>query len=171
MYYSVPYEYIKHEVEIRTTQTVIEIFYQTFRIASHVGLFGKEGQLSTVPEHMPEDHQNYTNWNRDYYTEWAKTVGKSTTTTVEGLFSIYKTEKQALKACMALIKLSNSYSLSRIETACEKALTYSPRPNLQSIKTILHTGQDQINIKENSELQHENQYGYTRGAAYYGRKN
>lgn len=172
MYYSVPYEYIKHSVEIRSTQSVVEVFYQSFRIASHMRLFGKEGQLSTVPEHMPEDHQNYINWNRDYYTQWAETVGKSTINTVEGLFASYKTEKQALKACMALMKLSDKHSPPRLEDACAKALTYSPRPNLQSIKTILQTGQDRINtIKKSSEPQTMNQHGFTRGAAYYGRKN
>lgn len=172
MYYSVPYEYIKHAVEIRTTQSVVEIFYQSFRIASHVRLFGREGQLSTVPEHMPEDHQNYINWNRDYYTQWAKGLGKSTTVTVEGLFASYKTEKQALKACMSLMKLCDKHSPHRLEDACAKALTYSPRPNLQSIKTILQTGQDRVNTtKERSQGPSKNQHGFTRGAAYYGRKN
>lgn len=48
MYYSVPYEYIKHIVEIRVTRTMVEVFFNNFRIASHKRLFGKDGQSSTL---------------------------------------------------------------------------------------------------------------------------
>jgi hypothetical protein len=53
MYYSVPYEYIKYEVDVRITRKIIEKFYKNFRIASHIRLEGKDGQLSTIPEHLP----------------------------------------------------------------------------------------------------------------------
>lgn len=60
MHYSVPYEYIKHKVDVRITRNVVEIFFNSHRIASHVRLRGREGQYSTVVEHMPEDHKSYT---------------------------------------------------------------------------------------------------------------
>ncbi len=59
MLYSVPYEYIKRKVDVRVTETTIEIFYNKNRIASHRRLRGRKGQYSTVTEHMPEDHQKY----------------------------------------------------------------------------------------------------------------
>ncbi|WP_368502789.1 IS21 family transposase (plasmid) [Alkalihalophilus sp. As8PL] len=171
MFYSVPYEYIKHRVEIRVTQTVIEVFYQSFRIASHKRLFGKEGQVSSLPEHMPEDHQNYINWNSHYYRNWAESMGEEVVGIIEGFFALYKTEKQALKSCMALMKLSDKYTPQRLTEACKKALTYSPTPNIQSIKTILMTGQDKVKITiESVTPKHKNEHGFTRGAAYYGRK-
>jgi len=172
MSYSVPYEYIKHEVEIRMTQTVVEVFYHSFRIASHRRIIGKIGQLSTVPEHMPEDHQNYLNWNKDYYQDWAKITGASISITVERLFNSYKTEKQALKACMTLMKWSNQYSPILLEKACQKGLTYSPVPNIQTIKTILTVRQE----KEKDLTTNKNRtttaatHSFTRGSDYYRRK-
>jgi transposase len=175
MNYSVPYEYIKHEVDVRTTRKIIEVFYKSFRIASHVRLEGKEGQLLTLPEHMPEKHKQYLDFNRDYFIKWAKAVGSNTLAMVQALLDSYKVEKQALKSCMALTKLADQYSVERIESACKRAFSYSPRPNLNSIKTILKTGQDKLNSSvrttEAVRTQLESgQHGYVRGAAYYGRK-
>ena len=59
MLYSVPYEYIKKKVDVKVTDTTIEIFYNHNRIASHRRLKGRPGQYSTITEHMPEDHQKY----------------------------------------------------------------------------------------------------------------
>ena len=54
MLYSVPYEYIKKKVDVKVTDTTIEIFYNHNRIASHRRLKGRLGQYSTITEHMPE---------------------------------------------------------------------------------------------------------------------
>jgi transposase len=176
MFYSIPYEYIKHEVDIRITQKIIEVFFKNFRIASHMRLEGKEGQLSTLPEHMPIHHKHYLDFNRDYYLEWAKTIGPYTLAMVHAILDSYKVEKQALKSCMGLTKLADQYSIERVETASKRALSYSPRPNLSSIKTILKTGQDKLlhsTDRQTSPLTNNDEvlsYGFTRGAAYYGRK-
>lgn len=56
MLYSVPYEFIKRKVDVRATDTIVEIFYNHNRIASHRRLYERKGQYNTVTEHMPEDH-------------------------------------------------------------------------------------------------------------------
>lgn len=48
MLYSVPYEYIKKKVDVKVTDTTIEIFYNHNRIASHHRLKGRPGQYSTI---------------------------------------------------------------------------------------------------------------------------
>jgi transposase len=60
MHYSVPYEYIKHKVDVRVTRNVIEVFFNNHRICSHPRLHGRPGQYSTNEAHMPEDHKSYT---------------------------------------------------------------------------------------------------------------
>jgi len=39
--YSVPYEYIRHQVDVRVTSRVVEVFYQSLRIASHARVRGQ----------------------------------------------------------------------------------------------------------------------------------
>ena len=77
MLYSVPYEYIKKKVDVKVTDTTIEIFYNHNRIASHCRLKGRPGQYSTITEHMPEDHQKYLEWNGDRFRKWAERIGIS----------------------------------------------------------------------------------------------
>lgn len=174
MHYSVPYEYIKHQVDVRITRNTIEFFYKNLRIASHVRLHGRVGQYNTIPEHMPENHQSYNSWNADRFISWAKNIGPNTTIAVKAIFSSHKIEQQGYKSCIALLKLADKYSVIRLEEACQKALSYTPRPGYKSIQTILKTGQDQMRNQESAmpiNKDNANEFGFTRGASYYGGKN
>ncbi len=70
---------------------------------------------------------------------------------------------------MGLLKLADKYSVTRFETACTKALSYTPRPSYKSVQTILKTGQDKV-VKENDPTPTKNtdNFGFTRGSDYYG---
>ena len=169
MYYSVPYEYIKYKVDVRMTASMVEVFYQNTRIASHKRLYGHSGQYSTVIEHMPEKHRQYTQWNAQRFIKWACDIGHFTEHAVKAIISSRKVEEQSYKSCIALLKLADTYSVARLEAACERALSYTATPSFRSIRTILKTGSDRL--KEKST---ENQgkgaaiAAFTRGAAYYG---
>ena len=173
IHYSVPYEYIKHKVDVRITRNIVEVFYNNHRIASHVRLYGRAGQYSTIPEHMPENHQNYNSWNSERFLSWAKNIGTNTVIVVKTILSSHKIEQQGYRSCIALLKLADKYSVTRVEEACKKALSYTPRPSYKSIQTILQTGQDKLNDKESATPISNNttQFGFTRGAGYYGGKN
>lgn len=170
MHYSVPYEYIKYKVDVRVTRNVIEVFYKNLRICSHPRLHGHPGQYSTIPEHMPEDHQKYTQWNGDRFISWAENIGPSTTVVVKAVLSSHKVEQQGYRSCLSLLKLADKYSVTRLEAACSKALSYTPSPNYRSIKTILTTGQDKATVQAPSSANNDvAAHGFTRGADYYGR--
>ena len=174
MHYSVSYEYIKHKVDVRITRNVVEVFFNNHRIASHVRLYGHEGQYSTVPEHMPDTHKQYTAWNAERFMSWAESIGPNTTTTVKSILSSHRVEQQGYKSCMALLKLADKYSVTRVEAACKKALSYTPSPSFKSIKTILNTGQDKLPKAETVTISKENasaNFGFTRGSRYYGGQN
>ncbi len=169
MFYSVPYEYIKHKVNVRVTRFIIEVFYHNHRIYSHPRLRGVIGQYSTVVDHMPENHKKYNQWDSERFVSWAKSVGSSCLVVTKGILSSYKVEQQGYRSCMSLLKLADKYSLVRLEAACHKALTYTPSPSCKSIKTILSTGQDKVVEKAIRKNNSNDEYGFTRGAEYYGR--
>jgi transposase len=168
MYYSVPYEYIKHQVEVRLTQGMAEVFYQGNRIASHRRLYGRPGQYSTVIEHMPEKHRQYRQWNAERFITWAADIGPHTEQTVKAVIASRKVEEQSYKTCIALLKLSDSYSVLRLEAACKKALAYSAVPSFRSIRTILKTGSDKKTEQTTPSAADSSPFAFTRGAAYYG---
>ena len=174
MHYSVPYEYIKHQVDVRVTKGVIEVFYNNHRICSHPRLYGRPGQYSTIEDHMPDNHKLFTQWNAERFVTWAQSVGSSTTTVVKAILSFHRIEQQGYRACMALLKLADKYSLVRLEAACARALSYTPNPSYKNISTILASGQDTVAIEAKiTEIQQngdsQNTHSFTRGAGYYGR--
>jgi len=169
MNYSVPYEYIKQKVDVRITKNTIEVFFGGNRICSHKRLYGRLNQYSTQEDHMPPNHQQYVQWNGDRFRKWAEKIGENTVTVVSAILSGYKVEQQGYKACMGLLKLADKYTPERLETACRKALTFTPRPSLKNIQAILSSGQDKFS-EEPAEKPSENKYGFTRGAEYYGGK-
>lgn len=164
--YSVPYEYIKQKVDVRLTKNVVEVFFEGNRICSHPRLYGRLGQYNTIEAHMPPDHQKYVQWNGERFKIWATKIGKNTATVVELFLSSNKVEQQGYKACMALLKLTDKYSVERCEAACAKALSYTPRPSFKSIQAILKSGQDRITDAELTPSKPD-EYGFTRGAEYY----
>lgn len=168
MNYSVPYEYIKQKVDVRITRSTIEVFFGGNRICSHVRLYGRQNQYSTTESHMPEKHQQYVQWNGDRFRNWAGKIGIETQTVVSAILSGYKVEQQGYKACMGLLKLADKYTPERLENACRKALTFTPRPSLKNVQAILASGQDKP--AESKEPAPSSQYGFTRGADYYGGK-
>lgn len=167
-FYSVPYEYIKHKVDVRLTRNVVEVFFEGTRVCSHVRLYGRAGQYSTLEVHMPPNHQQYNQWNGERFRKWAAKIGANTAAVVEAIVTGYKVEQQGYRACMALLKLSDQYTPERLEAACIKALSYTPRPNFKGIQAILKSGQDKISEKTATPSE-SSEFGFTRGADYYGR--
>lgn len=167
--YSVPFEYIKQKVDVRVTKNVIEVFFEGNRICSHPRLYGRNNQYSTIEGHMPPDHQKYVTWNGDRFKNWAAKIGENTVSVVRLFLEGHKVEQQGYKACMALLKLADRYSVERLETACAKALSYTGRPSLKSIQAILKSGQDKIQ-EEPPTYSSSSKYGLTRGADYYSRR-
>ena len=169
MLYSVPYEYIKKKVDVKVTDTTIEIFYNHNRIASHIRLKGRSGKYSTVTEHMPVDHQKYLEWNGDRFRKWAERIGINTYTVVNAILTSKRVEQQTYRSCMGLLKLTDKYSGSLLEAACKKALSYTSSPSYKSIKNILVTGSVKTEPESSGSKTTHKAHGITRGADYYRR--
>ena len=167
MQYSIPYEYIGKKVDVRITGSIIEIFYNQNRIASHRRLYGRKGQYSTVTEHMPKDHQEYLEWNGDRFRKWAERIGTNTYKVIDGILLSKRVEQQSYRACMGLLKLAEKYSPARLEAACQTALSYMGTPSYKSISSLLATAKDS-STPETTPTSNTS-HGITRGAAYYRR--
>lgn len=75
----------------------IEVYYKGNRICSHKRLYGRRGQYSTIPEHMPVNHQLYSEWDKARFLKWASGIGGATHQVIQGIFDSYRIEEQAYK--------------------------------------------------------------------------
>ena len=164
MYYSVPFEYIRQKVDVRLTRNMVEVFFEGNRICSHKRLCGRKSQYSTITEHMPSEHRKYAEWNGERFLKWDSKYGDNTVRVIRSVLSRGKTEQQGYKSCIAILKLAEKYSGSKLEIACSNALHYSANPSFKQISRILENG-----VKEDSATVDNEQYGFTRCDNYYGR--
>ena len=167
--YSVPFEYVKKKVDVRYTKNMIEVFYKGSRICCHRRLYGRRGQYSTSSDHMPVNHQLYSEWDAKRFLKWAESIGPSTKETVQRLLDSYRVEEQAYKGSLSLLKLADKYSVERLEQACKIALTHFPSPRYKNIRLILESGQDKSPEKSaKPDKPNDDSHAFVRGASYYG---
>lgn len=167
MYYSVPYEYIKHKVNVRMTKHTITIFYKNKRLCSHRRKFGHPGQYTTNEDHMPNSHKHVGDWNGKRFIEWARKFGTATQTVIENLLASYKVEQQAYNGCRAILKLSDQYSPQQLETACQKALSIVHAPRYKNIKLIIQASQSKKVDAKESAVKNNQTHAILRGNPYY----
>lgn len=76
------------------------------RIASHKRLYGKFGQISTIRDHMPDNHKLFVDQTPEAVIEWAESIGPSTLNVVQYILDTSQTEKLALQSIFSLKNLN-----------------------------------------------------------------
>lgn len=142
--YSVPFDLIGEQVDLRVTKGAVEVFFHGNRVASHARRQKAQRDAIVIPEHMPEAHRKYLSYNKDTFLSWAEQNGTATLETVQYFLTGEKEPEQGYKYCVGLIKASDRYGQERIEAACRRVLAFTSNPTLRSIVTILKNGQDKL---------------------------
>lgn len=163
-YYSVPYRFIRRDVRIRHTNSVVEIFYKGKRIASH-RKNNFPGGHTTTSEHMPSGHRRYMEWNPSRILNWAAKMGSSTQSVVHQIMQSRKHPEQGYRSCLGILRLSKHYGSRRLESACGRAVEYGEF-RYKYIRNILEKGLDKQNAElpnTQPQLNHRN----VRGGTYF----
>lgn len=144
-YYSVPFAYIGQYVKAIYDVYTVEIYCKHKRIATHKRSIKRHG-YTTAKEHMPQNHQHYTEqkgWDADYFLRQAAAVGTLTATYVQGMLGTRQYTEQTFNACRGILRLAKQYGHQRLEAACERALP-SGQYSYKVIENILKNGLDKV---------------------------
>jgi transposase len=163
-FYSVPYQLVKEQVDVRLTAGAVEILHKGKRVASHERLRGK-GRFITLPEHMPKAHQKHLQWTPSRILRWASESGPQTGALVHAIMDSKPHPEQGYRACIGLIRLGERYTVKRLEAACARALIFNTL-SYSSVNSILKKGLDQLPRVETltaAPICHQN----VRGSEYY----
>ena len=164
-YYSVPYEYIGKEVNLRISSNDIEVYCDNTLLCAHKLLNGRTGTYSTNAEHMPPGSNAYGEWNSTRYLNWAKVKGPYIYEVVRRIFAGTKTEQRYYRTVHSLLKLADTYSDQRLDKSCQLALDESSRPMYRDIKHILETRRDLC--QEDMSSQEDQPTLFMRGGDYF----
>jgi transposase len=145
-YYSVPSTLVGQEVEVRATEHTVEIFSQRKRRASHPRGQGR-GRFSTLAEHMPPAHQQYSAWSPERFLRWAAEIGPSTTQLIGAVLDSRQHPQQAYRSCLGILGLGKRATPARLEAACRRALPAGIR-SYKGVHNILENHLDQVPLDE-----------------------
>ena len=166
-YYSVPYQLVKQQVEVRLTTTTVEVLFKNRRVASHARSY-RPGGFTTLPEHMPKSHQKYLQWTPSRIIQWAGKTGPQTQKLVTTILENRPHPEQGFRSCLGIIRLGQHYSPQRLEAACARAL-FIKAHSYKNVESILKKGLDRQPLggrppqPSSPALYHEN----LRGKEYY----
>jgi transposase len=164
-YYSVPYQLVGRELDIRSTESTVEGFHRGARIASHVRSHAK-GRYTTVKDHMPKSHRDYAEWTPERLVRWAGETGPATEELIASILKTRPHPQQGFRSCLGIISLVKRYNKDRVEAACKRALAIGGR-SFKSVRSILESGLDQNPSPQPAQailnLSHDN----IRGGEYY----
>ena len=166
-FYSVHYSLIGEHVDLRATETTVEIFRRGQRLESYARSYEK-GACTTRTEHMPRAHREHAEWTRERIADWAKKTGPQTAALLESIMGSKLHPLEGFKRCVGILRLADRYPRERLERACARALHFGTR-TYRSVETILASKLDQQPLpgddnNANAALPlHEN----IRGSRYY----
>lgn len=169
-FYSVPVALVGMRVEVRATQSVVEIFSRGERVASHTRSYGPKGAAVTHEEHRPHAHRQYGQWPPARLVAWATTLGPNIALVVERMLSRHPRPELAYRPVLGVIRLGDRYGTARLEQACARALAAShlDGARYRFIASMLKLGLDATPLAQSEPITalptvHEN----IRGGGYY----
>jgi transposase len=130
-YYSVPYTYYGKSVDVRITESLIEVFYKGNRIASHQRSL-KPYVYSTNRDHMPERHRRHILWTPYRLIGWAKKMGPHTGAIVEKIIASKTHPEQGFRPALGIIRLGKTYG----NECLEQAVKFAGEHNLYRVYQI-----------------------------------
>ena len=164
-FYSVPYQLVGEQVDVRLSALTVEILYKNRRVASHTRSY-VEGAFTTNPDHRPRSHREHLEWTPSRIINWAKQTGPATAALVRKILACRPHPEAGYRSCLGIIRLSKHYGKQRVEAACLRGLR-SNVTSYKSIKSILERGLDSVPAKCESSNLVTIRHANVRGSEYY----
>ena len=160
-FYSVPFQLVRTEVEIRISKKTVSIFSNSKRVALHKRSYSQRPSYTTDKNHMPDRHKDFVEWSGDRFRAWGEKVGENTAKVIDLILRARPIEQQAYRSCRAVMALGQRHSAEILEEACQKALAIAQKPSYTTVKTIISA------LTCPDDKKSADDFAYLRGASHY----
>ena len=164
-YYSVPYQLVGQQLEVRLTAHTVEVLHKGSRIASHVRSPVK-GRHTTVTSHMPKAHREYAEWTPQRLIAWATHTGPATAQLITHVMESRAHPQQGFRSCLGIMRLGKIYGTERLVAACLRALALNTL-SYRSLESMLRQGLEREPLPARSEQSDPITHTNVRGPGYY----
>ncbi|PNH95575.1 IS21 family transposase [Vibrio diazotrophicus] len=146
--YSVPHQLVGEKLELHAKSRTVELYFQGKKVASHPR--NDRYGFTTMPQHMPVNHQKHHKVNEGSLMNWAKDIGDEVLIWVKSQLKRKDHPQQAYRVCLGALQLIHDYAPERINRAC-KIANHHHLYRLQQLKDILASNQDTLISESNNE--------------------
>jgi hypothetical protein len=158
-------------VDLKITESCVEIYLGSERVSTHPKYPDYvTNRYSTHAEDMPDKFQGQE-WSEARIENWAESIGSNAAEVVRRIFAAVTVKEQGYNPSLSVLRLGKHYTDTRLEVACELALTTIKSPRYHHIKAILASNQDIVHADRKARPPQKSSgtaVGYVRGAGYYG---
>jgi len=123
-------------------------------------------QHTTVKEHMPPAHQQYSEWSPSRFIRWAQKTGPNTARLVKAIIESRTHPEQGYRSCLGILRLDKHYPKERLENAAARALRFC-NLSLKALRKILENGLDRLEEKDSGSTAVLPPHDNIRGSQYY----
>ncbi len=153
-FYSIPYQFIGEEVQVKATLSIVRIYHQHKEIAMHERALGK-GEYKRKAEHAPPYKEEVLQCSKEGLLELAERTGPHTKQYVQRMLSTPNIDK--LAPARRLLHLAEDYGQDRLEKACKRGELFKLK-SYREIKNILEQkleerSQEEALVKEANKSQ------------------
>jgi len=160
-FYSVSYTLIHSQVELHTSNKLVEIFHNGQRVVCHARSY-KIHDYKTLREHMPPAHAAVTERRIDKLLQEAANIGPETEKQVTAVINSRRHPEQGFRASLGILRLANKYAPVKVESACKLA-NDAGRASYKTISNLLSAGKLTETLSPRKSFEHTN----IRGKNYY----
>lgn len=167
-FYSVPYEWVRQEVDVRLTGSALEIFSRGERVASHPRSYKQYG-YSTLTEHMPDGHRAYADRDTERLIRRGSAIGPATGELLRQILAARHHPEQGYRACLGILRLAKVHGAERLERAARRAI-HTGALSYRSLQAILSHRLEDAPLPEPAPESAPISHANIRGADYYQNK-
>ncbi len=163
-YYSVPYEFVRKQVDVYQSGAVLEIYHGGEHVCRHKIEPGNY-RYTTREEHMPPAHKFVKGWSAAWFIAQGQLIGEATAEMITRILQSKRHPEQGFRAALGVLNLKKKYSAQQLELAARRALHFETL-SCRSLKAMLAQGLEQEQLPDKVQrkpLEHEN----IRGRQYY----
>lgn len=164
-HYSVPYQLAGQILDLRMTQTVVEVFKGGKRVAVHPRQNKPRG-YSTIAEHMPSTHRERAEWTPTRILNWASNLGAPVALFIKELLNSKAHPELGFRAARGIIRLGQKVGKERLSAACRRALAIGGT-SYRCIVNILEHGQDRLPLPEDESERASPKHENIRGGDFF----
>lgn len=139
-FYTVPHRLIGKRVLAMGNSHTVRIFLDFEEVTSHQRA-SRPWEIKRKSEHAPPELEQYLNLTSEGLVQWAQRLGPSVGLVAELILADKAVD--GLRPVRALIRLADTYTTTRLETACRRAVRFAT-PSYRSVKDILVNELDRL---------------------------